>query len=269
MPQVFINPSRRKRSRRFLILMTGVALSTAVLSGCSGGVAAGRAEPTETPAPVSLEELTTATLSLSNLGEASAGCMSDALLAADLSPELQHLVVTTGEQDWGGVVREARDTLGTPDASVLVKAQFRGALDICERDSLGVTAGAPTHAVPVENIAPNAPVVVAAPNLAPSFSFHPNEEITMTRQLQPGLVTMLSSLVTPEEAAQINAGGECLSGYVLRSGLSQASLRFLAEGAPLGSGTVVEHLSTDEDKALWGSTTFSDSLSKCLAPAAA
>lgn len=248
-----------------LLSGVGVSVSAVLLTGCSGG----GADPTETPAPVSLEELTTATLSLSSLEEASAGCVSDAVQAADLSPDLQHLVVTTSEQDWGGVVRVARDTLGTPDASVLVKAQFRGALDICERDSLGVTAGAPTHAVPVENVSPSAPVVVAAPNLTPSFSFPPNEEITTTRQLQPGLVTMLSSLVTPEEAAQIGTGSECLSGYVLRSGLSQASLHFLAEGAPLGSGTVVEHLATDDDKALWASTTFGDSLSKCLAPAAA
>ncbi|BAS11799.1 hypothetical protein AHiyo8_01020 [Arthrobacter sp. Hiyo8] len=105
----------------------------------------------------------------------------------------------------------------------------------------------------------------STPNLTAAYDSKPKEEITSVSQIRPGLVSMLSSFAkTPEQKAKIATAGACLGDAVLRAGFSAGSLHFFVGGAPLGSGSMVEHLATDKDKQLWTSTAFTGTMSGCL-----
>ncbi len=105
----------------------------------------------------------------------------------------------------------------------------------------------------------------SAPNLTAVYDSKPKEEITSVSQVQPGLVSMLSSFVkTPEQKAKIINAGPCLGNAGLRAGFSAGSLHFFVGGAPLNSGSVVEHLTTYKDKLLWTSPAFTGTMSSCL-----
>ncbi|WP_284982337.1 hypothetical protein [Arthrobacter sp. efr-133-TYG-118] len=76
---------------------------------------------------------------------------------------------------------------------------------------------------------------------------------------------MLSSFTkTPEQKTKIAAAGSCLSDAALHAGFSAGSLHFFVGGAPLGSGSVVEHLATGKVKQLWTFTSFTGMMSGCL-----
>ncbi|MGW1784927.1 hypothetical protein ACWCQQ_38355 [Streptomyces sp. NPDC002143] len=62
---------------------------------------------------------------------------------------------------------------------------------------------------------------------------------------------MFSSYARDEgQEMTYEAAGQYLSTLVYNAGFSQEALHFFAGGTPLGSGSIVEHLPNDKDKAI-------------------
>lgn len=101
-------------------------------------------------------------------------------------------------------------------------------------------------------------------DLEPVYDIDPDLRITSVDQLEPGLLSMFSSFAQTEEQKMVyeNTSG-CMAELVLDSDFSQETLRFLAGGAEIGTGSVVDYLPTEEDKAIWESQEFTTGLVNC------
>ncbi|GAP61290.1 hypothetical protein AHiyo1_49780 [Arthrobacter sp. Hiyo1] len=158
--------------------------------------------------------------------------------------------------------------VGFLPATRFLGSGLRQKVDACVATALSVStakpSGLPVTAKPAQPAPAPAPPA-STPNLTAAYDSKPKEEITSVSQIRPGLVSMLSSFAkTPEQKAKIATAGACLGDAVLRAGFSAGSLHFFVGGAPLGSGSMVEHLATDKDKQLWTSTAFTGTMSGCL-----
>lgn len=104
----------------------------------------------------------------------------------------------------------------------------------------------------------------AQADTTPVFDIPDDKRITNAADLEPGLVSMFSSFATTKAQEQTyeKAGG-CLARHVLEAGFTQEGLRFLAGGAPLGTGSVLDHLPTVADRTIWASDDFVNGLVAC------
>ncbi|WP_434598220.1 hypothetical protein [Streptomyces sp. A5-4] len=76
--------------------------------------------------------------------------------------------------------------------------------------------------------------------------------------------TTFSSYARDEDQKKSYAtAGQCLSTLVYDAGFSQEALHFFASGARLGTKSIVEHLPSDKDKAIWQSPRFTQGLVDC------
>lgn len=244
-----------------------LSLSAGLLTGCSMG---GDAEPSPTPTAEPVADATLAPV-LDELVRAGAGssddggkCLVEAVREAGLSPEAEMQLVETAGDDFGLAVAEVRENVGAEAAGVLLSPALRTGIDDCLTDFLGdeeVTAVVADQPEPIG--APDQP----APDTKPVYTEDLDIDTLRSDDLRPGLVSMLSSFATEEEAQLIERTGSCMADAVSTMGFSDEALMFFAGGAKLGSGSVAEHLSKD-DAAIWNSPTFKAILSGCLdAPA--
>lgn len=197
-------------------------------------------------------------------------CYTKAVSSSEFTPDGARVIVDSTGTGLAAVAGELQAQKLADDAAMLLSTTLREELDACAQAETG-TAGK-TVSIPVDAITkpliklPTAPKV--EPNLTPSQSMQDRPEVLIGSQMTAGVVTMFTSLAPKGKAELIASSGDCLSSAIFRAGFSQASLRFLAEGAPLGVGTVAEHLAGDDDKKLWNSPAFIASLAACLRPGA-
>lgn len=277
------------RTRSLLLPVAAVVAAALLLMGCSSGGASAR--PTEsattsaTGGPVTDDQLGRTLERIVYAGSKPPGndggkCFVTALRATDISDSGLSYLVGSAVDGWGAAIQGLRDNVGDADANVFGSQSLRTEFDRCADIALGhgatttpsaaaptasatsiPTVSATTRSVP-SNTA-SAPVAKAA-NLTPKYPIASDETITSASQLEPGLVSMFSSFTQDAKQKQVyKQAGACLAEVVFGAGLSQESLRFLAGGAELGTGAVVDHLATDDDRATWNSPDFKTELVVC------
>ncbi|MFD2024092.1 hypothetical protein [Promicromonospora aerolata] len=187
-------------------------------------------------------------------------CLVTAVRTAGLSDEALVYLTETGSDDLGAIIDRLRE-VSEDDAAILLSPRLREDFDTCvDQDLLPDGSGHQTYESPNPAEAP----VADEPNLKPRYDIGEDEQITSAAQLTDGLVSMFSSYALDENQKEIYAAaGPCLSGAVLDAGFTQKTLRFLAGGAPVGTGSVADHLPGNEDEAIWESAEFTTSLVDC------
>lgn len=193
-------------------------------------------------------------------------CAEQALLTAGLSDaalaQLEQAQYVSVSSAIVGLQAELPD-----DAAALQSAATRAAIEQCEL----VQYGEPEKpAKPVKYIAPEAVPVYQPekPNTKPTFTIHQNAMLRSASVLQPGVASMFGSFaLNDEQRAIYEAASQCMAERIANSNLSDPALRFIAEGAPLGAGTIADHFTSAEDRELWNSTTFQQGLNDCATAA--
>lgn len=271
-----------------LPMVTALTL-TALLAGCSGGDDAKKAEvtpsPTSTATAVTDEALGQAldVLVFSDAKHASTDggvCLAEAVKSAGISQEGQAYIVEIASDDLGAVV-EGLSEVNSKDADLLVSTQLRKKFDACVDAEVLSEAGSEksdekdgdkksdekkksddkTYESPKN---PPEKQEEGKPNLTPKYDVDEDVKITASSQLVDGVISMFSSYAQNDEQKKVYAAsGECLAGVIFDAGFSQASLKFIAGGAPIGVGSVSDYLPNEDDKAIWETPDFKMSLVDC------
>lgn len=194
-----------------------------------------------------------------------AACLVEAVRSADVSEAaLEHLVETSG-QDYMTVV-ESLAIESLEDAEVLMSEQMREEFESCAEGAVGTASYDEEVDYSAPEVAPEPPRQ-SEPNTEPSFEVD-EYGLEHADTIEPGLVVMLQSYALDEEQERIYAAaGECLAERVLDAGFSTEALMFIAEGRPLGAGSVAEHLPTDADREIWEDETFLIRIADCVSNA--
>lgn len=258
--------------RRMALFGAMAALGAAfVLSGCT-------ADPTPTPDPsatskaevtkVDDDALGEALVKLAFQGEAvdvadNGECLVDAVRDAGMSEAGLTYIVETSGDDLGAVATGLLK-VETGDANLLLSPQLRTAFDACVDAAILSSDAAVDPATTYEPAADVTSSTQPAPNLTPAVVVDANRDLNSSTLLVPGVTSMFASFAqNDEQVALYTAASECLSRAIYDAGFSQDAMRFIAGGAPLGSGSIAEHLPTEEDRELWASPSFTQVMVDC------
>ncbi|MFF3625115.1 hypothetical protein [Streptomyces sp. NPDC002467] len=246
-----------------------------VLVGCSSGNGgtAKEAQPSPVPSPtastakVTDKALGKALDKLAFQGAGSSGedvgaCLGNAVRKAGMSEEALAYIVKADSDDKGAVIG-GLNKVNEDDAALLASRSLREDFDGCiGKAALPDSGNAKTQSYAPPEAAPKP--VVGKPNLKPAYPVRADQPVNSSIELTKGLVSMFSSYARDESQKKTYAAaGQCLSTSVYKAGFSQEALHFLAGGAPLGTGSIVEHLPNDKDKAIWRSPRFTQELVDC------
>ncbi|MFJ8212550.1 hypothetical protein [Streptomyces sp. NPDC096033] len=260
-------------------LSTAALTAGVVLVGCSSGNG-GTAKET-LPSPASSPAASTAKVADTALGKAldklafqgagssgknSGACLGSAVRKAGMSEKALAYIVKADSDDMGTVIGGLNKVSGD-DAALLASRSLREDFDGCVSKAVLSDSGSPkaqSYTPPEAAAKP----VVGKPNLKPAYPVRAEQPVSSSIELTKGLVSMFSSFARDESQKKTYAAaGPCLSTLVYKAGFSQETLHFLAGGAPLGTGSIVEHLPNDKDKAIWQSPRFTQELVDCTANA--
>ncbi|GHB91583.1 hypothetical protein GCM10010306_103450 [Streptomyces umbrinus] len=252
--------------------MSAVIVGVALV-GCSGGGAT-QAQPSSARSPAA----STAKVTDKALGEAldklvfhgtegssrdGGACLAAAVQKAGMSEQALAYLVMTGGDDTGSVI-DGLDEASKDDAALLASRSLREDFDACVD-----TAVSPSDNNSLTAKSYKAPTVVPKSvagklNLKPVYPVRGDQPVNSSIELTKGLVSMFSSYARDEgQEGTYAAAGQCLSTLVYNAGFSQEALHFFAGGAPLGAGSIVEHLPNAKDKAIWQSPKFTQGLVDC------
>lgn len=264
----------RSMTKKAVLPAAATLMVGALLAGCSGGdghsdgkSGSPSASPTATTAPVDDAALTKAMDKLVYHGTDAKGpdggsCVAQAVRNGGVSEKgMAHIVAADGD-DLGALADGMWNELPA-DAAILASPELRGDLDNCK--DAGKSDDEKPDGKTYESPRPaQRPDAGKKPDLKPKFDVSPDAKITSSSQLTDGLVSMFSSFAANEKQEKTyGAAGECLSGVVWDAGFSQEALHFLAGGAPIGTGSVAEHLPNQDDRAKWKAKEFSTALMDC------
>ncbi|MFD4949644.1 hypothetical protein ACFWNT_46020 [Streptomyces sp. NPDC058409] len=257
------------------------ALSTAafsaatgvLLAGCSDGDGGTRAKPT--PAPTLTPAASTVKVTDKALGEAldrlafhdtshsskdGGACLATAAREAGMSKKALAYIAKTNGDDAGAAI-DGLSKVSNDDAALLASRPLREDFDACV-DKAALPSGGETQSYEPPKAA--AKSAAGKPDLRPAYAIRADQPINSSMELTNGLVSMFSSYARDESQKKTYAAaGACLSGLAYDAGFSQEALHFLAGGAPLGTGSIVEHLPNAKDKAIWRSQKFVQGLVDC------
>ncbi|MFE5859746.1 hypothetical protein [Streptomyces virginiae] len=245
------------------------------LVGCSSGSdgTAKEAQPAPTPSP------TTSTTKVADkaLGEAldklafqgagssrkdDGACLASAARKAGMSEKALTYIVKADSDDIGTVI-DGLNKASEDDAALLASRSLRKDVDTC----IGKAVLPDSGSLKAQSYAPPKPAakpVPDKPNLKPAYPVRADQPVNSSIELTKGLVSMFSSYARDESQKKTYAAaGQCLSTVVHNAGFSQEALHFFAGGAPLNTGSIVEHLPNDKDKAIWQSPRFTQELVDC------
>lgn len=265
----------RSMTKKAVLPAAAALMAGALLAGCSGGGEEGSKESTTAPATTSAAPVDDAALAKAmdklvyhgtdQKSPDGGSCFVQAVRNGGVSDAgLAHIV--SADSDDLGALADGMWKKFPADAAVLASPELRGDLDNCkdqEASSDGATKKGEdkTYESPKPEQDPEAD---KKSDLKPKYEIRKDAKLTSSSQLTDGLVSMFSSFAADEKQKKTYAAaGECLSGVVWEAGFSQETLRFLAGGAPIGTGSVAEHLPNEEDKAKWESKDFTTSLMDC------
>ncbi|WP_255306238.1 hypothetical protein [Streptomyces sp. Wb2n-11] len=251
------------------------AAAGVVLVGCSSGKGrtAKEVQPAPPPSPTtSTTKVTDKALSeaLDKLAFQGAGssrrdggaCLASAARKAGMSEKALAYIVKADSDDIG-TVTDGLNKVSEDDAALLASRSLREDVDACidkavlpDSSSLKAQSYAPPKAA--------AKPIPGKPNLNPAYPVRADQPVNSSIELTKGLVSMFSSYARDESQKKTYAAaGQCLSTVVHNAGFSQEALHFFAGGAPLSTGSIVEHLPNDKDKAIWQSPRFTQELVDC------
>lgn len=277
-----------------LLLAAGVSACSSAHSGPTAKQ--GRTSPTSTPVePVSTPALGKALDKLVWSGDTThadgdMSCLVDAVHTAGMSNAAQAYIVKADGDDLGTVADDMRshDKAG---ADLLLSPDLRQGFDACVDAVVKAHPATPSatsstmskvpkpkakksdgHKKPSKkptNKPKSKPKSKPKPkpvpsNLKPRYKIGSSQMISSSAQVQPGLVNMFESFARNTEQKQTyQRSGACLAQAVMGAHFSQATLRFLAGGAPIGTGSVADHLPSAADKKIWNSQAFTTKLMDC------
>ncbi|MUU73402.1 hypothetical protein [Pseudarthrobacter sp. GA104] len=250
--------------------LPAVALATlgVLLAGCSGG--GGTAKPSPSPS-ASLAAVNDTALGKAlhrlvfhGTGTKSADggdCLVEAVKEQGISNEGLAYIVERNSDDMGAVAEGLRE-VSSMDTAILLSPELSDLFDACVDAVIPPGDGDQSY----ESPKPVEETAEAAPNLNPKYEIREDLSINSASELTDGLVSMFSSYALDEaQEKTYQAAGECLAGVVFNARFSQVTLRFLAGGAPIGAGSITDHLHKDEDKRIWESKDFTTALLDCTA----
>jgi hypothetical protein len=245
-----------------------------VLTGCSGG--ATQATPSSAPSPSSTESAAKVTdkalsealdkLAFQGTGSSSkdgGACLAAAARKAGMSEETLSYIIKADNDDTGAVI-DGLNTVSEDGAALLVSRSLHKDFDACIDKAVlsnsNSTRKAQSYAPPKAAGKP----VAGTPNVKPVYPVRADQPVNSSIELTKGLVSMFSSYARDEgQKKAYAAAGQCLSTLVYNASFSQEALHFLAGGAPLGAGSIAEHLPSGKDKATWQSPRFTQGLVDC------
>lgn len=243
-----------------------IALAAVVtMAGCSGSDA--EPEPTASETTMSAQpdaELGEALTKLVVTGqgpEDGAGlseCLVSAVRGADISPEAEKSIVDGGGEDWGATIAE----LEPADTKALLSPAASQEIDQCMVSSYRIDTKAKKTVVEPKGYEPS----TKKPNTKPKHKLEKDARIREVDDLKPGVESMLSSF-DPNTADLVKKSSACMSQVILDADFDDKTLRFLAGGAPLTTGSVAEHIKDKHDRKVWQSESFQGSLSSCTTEA--
>lgn len=236
------------------------------LAGCGGEAKETASPPPKmTAAPVTDEKLGAALGAMVGHGQSASfdegACFAEAVKDPGVSEAGQVFIVEIGGDDLAAVAEGLRAKKLGEDAEALLSKDMRTSFDACVDDQPSDEGKeAPDYAAPE----PPKPTKQEEPDLKPRYKVDAKVEIRSSAELVDGVVSMFSSFaLDDEQKTMYSTTGECMAEAVFTSGLSQESLRFIAGGAPIGTGSIAEHLVNDEDQEIWRSDAFRTALVDC------
>lgn len=171
--------------------------------------------------------------------------------------------IVKADSDDIGTVIDGLNKVSEDDAALLASRSLRKDLDTCIDEAAlpnSSSLKAQSYAPPKAAARPMAD----KPNLKPAYPVRADQPVNSSIELTKGLVSMFSSYARDESQKKTYAAaGQCLSTVVHNADFSQEALHFFAGGASLGTGSIVEHLPNDRDKAIWQSPRFIQELVDC------
>ncbi|WP_053811144.1 MULTISPECIES: hypothetical protein [Streptomyces] len=227
--------------------------------------------PTTSPAKVTDKALVEALAKLSFQDAGSSrkdggACLASAVRKAGLPEGALAYIVKADSDDMGAVI-DGLNKVSEDDAALLASRSLREDFDTCiDKAALPDSGSFKAQSY----MPPKAAAEPAAdkPNLKPAYPVRADQPVNSSIELTKGLVSMFSSYARDESQRKTYAtAGQCLSTLVYNAGFSQEALHFFAGGAPLGSGSIIERLQGDKDKAIWQSPGFTQGLADCTTKA--
>lgn len=261
------------RTRKAATSAAALAVAAGVLlAGCSSGDGSTTQAPSAPSPTVSTVKVTDITLgealdklalqgteSSSKDGEA---CLASTARKAGMSEEALAYIVKADSDDMGAVI-DGLNKVSEDDAALLASRSLREGFDACIDKAVLPNGSSPktqSYAPPKAAARP----VAGKPNLKPAYPVRTDQPVNSPIELTKGLVSMFSSYARDEgQKKTYAAAGQCLSTLVYDAGFSQEAMHFFAGGAHLGTGSIVEHLPSDKDKAIWQSPRFTQGLADC------
>lgn len=250
------------RSAR-LPVIAGLSLAL-LLSGCGSQESEPEAESTAEPPALSeaLAELYVPAQDSPDEQTDAGQCLTEAIEGTELSEQGRDQLREGADQDedLGSVIA----AMSEEDREIMLSNDLRGRTDDCLLEITDTSAPAP-KASSSEGVdeQPQDDAEKKKPNTKPAFDVDEDKEIQDSGALRRGAVSMFSSFAADEQQKKVyEKSGDCFAQTIFGSGLSQEGMRFIAGGAPLGTGSVAEHLN-EEDRAVWESPAFTDLMLRC------
>ncbi|WP_030570141.1 hypothetical protein [Streptomyces aureocirculatus] len=176
-------------------------------------------------------------------------CQTRAARKAGMPEETLAHIVKADSDDMGAVL-DGLNKVSEDDAALLASWSLREDFDACiDKAVLPIGSSPKTQSY----VPPKAAAEPAAgkPDLKQAYPVRADQPVNSSIELTKGLVSMFSSYARDEgQKKTYAAAGTCLSTLVHNAGFSQEALHFFAGGASLGTGSIVEHLPNDKDKAI-------------------
>lgn len=260
----------RTRKAGFSAAALAAAMGVALV-GCSGGNDGPGQEAQPPPAPSPITSTSKVTdKALDKLASQDTGssrkdggaCLASTVRKAGMPEEALAYILKADSDDMGAVI-DGLNKVSADDAVLLASRSLREDFDACIDKAVlpnGSGLKTPSYASPKAAVKP----VADRPNLKPAYPVRADQPVSSPIELTKGLVSMFSSYARDRgQKKTYAAAGQCLSALVHNADFSQKALHFFAGGAPLGTGSIVEHLPNDKDKAIWRSPRFIQGLVDC------
>lgn len=241
-----------------------------------------------------------------DLSEKQSDCMVRSVRESDLSEAALYYMITAPKQDKGSLVAGLREHVAPDQAQILLSRDLQSALDECagvrpvppvataskststkgdktkndaddktkdkkKADASSTPKGKKktSSAKATKDTKISEPGADAEPNFQPKYTVSERENIITASQLEPGLLSMFSSYAIDDTQKKLYASASnCMAKAVLKADLSQESLRFIAGGAPIATGSIADHLPVAADRKAWNTGSLTSDLSQCISAAA-